>query len=214
MDPEVYDGWYRTPRGSWIGETEYQLLKRLLRPLPGSTMIDVGCGTGFFTRRFALDGIRVTGVDPDPAMIDYAQSHRAANEVYAIASARNIPFPDRAFDLCIAVTSLCFIQEQKAALSEMVRVTRGRIALGLLNRHSLLYWQKGRRGGAGAYRGAHWHTAPEALELFAGLPVKGLTVHSAIHLPHATGLARQLDLWLQRRSLFGGFLAIAGEIAS
>jgi hypothetical protein len=29
----------------------------------------------------------------------------------------------------------------------MVRVTRRRIALGLLNRHSLLYWQKGRQGG-------------------------------------------------------------------
>ncbi|MHB1678061.1 MAG: class I SAM-dependent methyltransferase [Sulfuriferula sp.] len=213
MDPGVYDSWYRTARGSWIGETEYALLKGLITPVPGATLIDAGCGTGYFTRRFAMDGARVTGIDPDPAMIRFAQSQRAVDEMYSVADARALPFGDGVFDLGIAITSFCFIREQKLALSELVRVTRGRIALGLLNRHSLLYWQKGRRGGAGAYRGAHWHTPAEAVALFAGLPVKGLTVHSAIHLPHATGLARRLDQWLQGKLFFGSFLVITGEIA-
>ena len=159
-----------------------------------------------------MGGVQVTGIDPDPAMVDFAQAHRVAAETYSIADARAIPFPDGRFDLCIAITSLCFVQEQKAALAEMVRVTRGRIALGLLNRHSLLYWQKGRRGGTGAYRGAHWHTVPEALALFAGLPVKALSVHSAIHLPHASGWSLRMDSWLQGRARLGGFLVITGEI--
>ena len=177
-------------------------------------MIDVGCGTGYFTRRFAMDGIRVTGIDPDPAMLYFAQSHSVAGESYSIADARSIPFPDDEFDLCIAVTSLCFVQEQTAALAEMVRVSRGRIALGLLNRHSLLYWQKGRRGGTGAYRGAYWHTVEEARALFAGLPVKNIRVGSALHLPHASGWSRQLDSWLEGSFLFGGFLVVAAEIVS
>ncbi len=63
--PEEYDAWYRTPRGRWIGAVEYRLLGRLLSPRTDETLLDVGCGTGHFTRGFAavLDG-RVVGLDP------------------------------------------------------------------------------------------------------------------------------------------------------
>ena len=32
MNPADYDAWYATPRGRWIGETEYALAARLLAP--------------------------------------------------------------------------------------------------------------------------------------------------------------------------------------
>ncbi|MHB8847212.1 MAG: class I SAM-dependent methyltransferase [Burkholderiales bacterium] len=214
MNPKVYDDWYRTDRGSWIGDTEYRLLQGILCPAPGASMIDAGCGTGYFTRRFAQSGVRVTGIDPAPAMIRFAQSRQSAGELYAVADACALPFPDRIFDLGIAVTSFCFIRDQKTAVSELVRVTRGRIALGLLNRRSVLYWEKGRRGGSGAYRGAYWHTAAEARALFAGLPVSGLTVRTAIFLPHAAGWGRRIERWLQPRSTLGGFLVVTGEIVA
>jgi 2-polyprenyl-3-methyl-5-hydroxy-6-metoxy-1,4-benzoquinol methylase len=57
MTAAEYDAWYRTPRGEWIGETEYRLLGKLLAARPHETLIDVGCGTGYFTRRFALEGL-------------------------------------------------------------------------------------------------------------------------------------------------------------
>jgi len=67
MKPEQYDAWYRTPRGAWIGDTEFRLLLRLLAPQRGETLLDVGCGTGYFTRRCAREaGLQATGVDPDP----------------------------------------------------------------------------------------------------------------------------------------------------
>ncbi|MEK7759371.1 MAG: class I SAM-dependent methyltransferase, partial [Pseudomonadota bacterium] len=119
MTPAEYDAWYRTPRGSWIGETEYRLLREALVLPPGASVLDVGCGTGYFTRRLASDGFDVTGVDASAEMIDYARSHGTGSERYVIDDARHLPFPDRHFDSCVAITSLCFIREQEQALAEM-----------------------------------------------------------------------------------------------
>lgn len=212
MQAKDYDAWYQTPRGSWIGEQEYQLLRRLLQPATGQSMIDVGCGTGYFTRRFAADSVRVTGVDPDAVMISYAESQQIANESYLLGDARTLPFPDRSFDYCIAVASLCFIQEQELALAEMVRVTRKRIAIGFLNRNSLLYRQKGRHGGSGAYQDAHWHTPAEVRRLFHDLPVSNLQLRSAIYLPGGNGFARAVEACLLQWPLAGGFIVAAADI--
>jgi ubiquinone/menaquinone biosynthesis C-methylase UbiE len=53
MNPEDYDGWYDTPRGRWIGNTEVAWLNELLASRTGESLLDVGYGTGWFTRRFA-----------------------------------------------------------------------------------------------------------------------------------------------------------------
>lgn len=214
MTPEDYDAWYRSPRGKWIGATEYRLLTNLLGPMPGESLLDIGCGTGYFTRRFAQSGLAVTGVDPDPAMLGFASAHAAPGERYLFGDARALPFPDRAFNLCIAVTALCFIPEQVQALSEMLRVTRRRFAIGLLNRHSLLYLEKGRNGGRGGYRGAHWHTMREVESLFSNLPVQDLTLRTAILLPGGGWPGNACERLAGNRSPWGAFLVAAGGKAS
>lgn len=213
MSPEQYDAWYRTPRGAWIGEIEQRLLGEALAPSPGEGLIDVGCGTGYFTRRFARDGLAVTGVDRDPAMLDFARTHAAAGERYLLADARHLPFPDRHFDLCVSVAALCFIREESQALAEMLRVTRRRFAIGLLNRHSLLYLQKGRHGGRGAYRGAHWHTVAEARALIGAALARDVTAWTAVLLPGGGPSARRIEGWLSPRLPFGAFLVVAGALA-
>lgn len=212
MDASTYDAWYDTPRGRWIGEVEYRLLHRLLAPSPGESLLDVGCGTGYFTRRFARGGISVTGIDPNAEMLEFAKAHTVANERYLFGDARALPFAAGFFDLCISVTALCFIQEQSQALAEILRVTRRRFAIGLLNHASLLYLQKGRKGGQGAYRGAHWHTVAEVRALFAGLPVARLTLRTAIFLPSGTRFARFCERLLPARLPFGAFLVAAGDV--
>ena len=94
-----------------------------------------------------------------------------------------------------------------------MRVTRRRLVLGLLNRHSLLYLQKGRGGGTGAYRGAHWHTAAEVRALFAPMPVRDLRLESAIFLPGDGLIARRAEEVLPQRLPLGAFLLAVGEVA-
>jgi len=212
---ERYDAWYRTPRGAWIGDVEFALLARLLAARSGEQLLDVGCGSGYFTRRCARElGVIATGVDPDPAALHVASAQAGPGERYVEGHAERLPFADRSFDCTICVTALCFIADRRQALREMVRVTRRRIVLGLLNRASLLYLQKGRGGGSGAYRGAHWHTRREAFDLFAGLPASDPVIRSAVFLPGGGAIARAIESFVPGRSAFGAFLAVAADVTA
>lgn len=211
LTAEQYDAWHRTPRGAWIGDTEFRLLRDILAPQPGESLLDIGCGTGYFTRRFARDaGVAATGLDPNEDWLAFAREHAAASESYVHGAAESLPFPDRRFDLTVSVTALCFVSEPRRAVQEMLRVTRRRFALGLLNRSSLLHGQK---AGVGSYRGAHWHTPDEVRALFDGLPVRNLELRSAVFLPDAGTFARLLEAMTPAGWLRGALLAVSGIVA-
>ncbi|MBY0579726.1 MAG: class I SAM-dependent methyltransferase [Burkholderiales bacterium] len=215
MLPKQYDAWYNTQRGKWIGEEEYRLIVSMLAPLPGETLLDVGCGTGYFTRQFANDAIvrSVIGVDADFNMIRFAseQSNQGIN--FMAADACKLPFRDKSFDLVVSVTALCFIREEKAALQEMLRVTKRQVVLGLLNRHSILYFQKGLGGGTGGYRGAHWHTRKEASFLFDGLTKGQVSCRTIIVLTSSKRWVRQIEARLRRwLPGCGAFIAVSAMV--
>ena len=65
---------------------------RLALNIPSeASVLDVGCGTGYFTRRFALDQTgTAAGIDPDEDAIGFARRHPA---VKPMISARVNPSP-------------------------------------------------------------------------------------------------------------------------
>lgn len=210
MNPADYDAWYDTPRGRWIGATEFDLARRLLAAKPGDSLLDVGCGTGWFSRRFAQMKLQVTGLDPNAEWLAYARAHGEPAIRWLEGDARALPFPDASFDHVLSIAALCFVEDERQAVAEIVRVARRRFAIGWLNRASLLYREKGRDGGSGAYRGARWHTAAEVREFFAGLPVRDLKLRSAIFLPSGTTLARGVEQCIPSVLPWGGMLLVAG----
>ena len=206
-DPAAYEAWYHTPRGHWIGDREFILLQSLLRADKGGLLLDVGCGTGHFSRRFARLGLSVSGIDPDPAALKFART-QGSDVHYMQGNAQELPFSDNALDYTIAVTSICFIEEPLQVLREMWRVTRHAMVLGLLNRHSLLHLRK---QGRGSYLGARWDTASEVTKewLPAFTPAPRQTVlRSAIFLPQGTMIARWSEQWLPGTLPWGSFLAV------
>ncbi len=205
-DPQAYAHWYETPRGAWMGQQEYGLLKTLLGPSPGQSLLDVGCGTGYFTGRFVADGLQVSGVDPDPAMLDFARQ-AVDGARFVQADMLSLPFEDGQFDCVIAITSLCFVRDPLAAIAELWRVSNRALLLGLLNRHSLLYWQK--RHSAG-YGGARWDTGGEVAHWFDGLhpAPRRRRQASGIFLPGAGHFARAVEHCLPASLPLGGFLAV------
>ena len=208
FDPARYEAWYHTARGRWIANREFDLLWRLLRPGAGESLLDVGCGTGHFSRRFARAGLTVTGLDPDPAMLAFAREHDGTI-AYLQGRAEALPFADDAFDYCVAVTSLCFVANPARALAEMWRVARRGVALGLLHRPSWLWWRKRR---AGSYRGARWDTWREVQGWIRTLaPAPRRVVHGyGIFGSGASVVGRRLEERLPLARLpLGGFLALA-----
>ena len=213
-DPATYAAWYEAPRGAWIGSREFSVLRELLALGTHESVLDVGCGTGYFTTRLAqhTDG-HVTGLDPNATWLRYAAEQGPKSVTWVEGRAEKLPFADQSFDVTVSVSALCFIADQEAALREMVRVTRRRLALGLLNRHSVLWWQMGRHGGVGGYRGARWHTAQEVHRLLSACPCRGVRIRSAVFIPSGSRVARGLENWLPRSLPWGAFLAAVADIA-
>ncbi len=214
MTPDDYEGWYHSPRGKWIGDVEFQLVRKLLQATPGGTLLDVGCGTGYFTRRLAGEcGVHVVGLDSNSEWLAFARLHGVGTEAYCGGRAEQLPFAAASFDYAISITALCFVDEARRAVQELLRVTRRRFVIGLLHRHSVLFRQKGRDGGTGAYRGAHWHTVGEIEDLLRGLPVANATIRTAVLLPGGNLLARALEPVTPNGFRNGGFIAVAGDVA-
>ncbi|WP_456405044.1 class I SAM-dependent methyltransferase [Thiolapillus sp.] len=207
LAPADYDAWYDTPRGKWIGDREFRLMWKMIGPSEGETLLDVGCGSGYFSRRFSNRGLRVTGVDIDEETVAYARKRNPNLRCFA-GSALSLPFRDEAFDDVVAVTSLCFIDCPKCALAEMWRVSRKTVTLGLLNRHSPLFREKSGRGG---YAGARWDTADEVRRRWLhGLVPEpaGVDIRFAIFFPQGGRLARRVEDLLPTRLPRGSFLAV------
>ena len=205
MSPGEYEAWYQTARGSWIAGREFDLMRRLLEAPAGATLLDVGCGTGHFSRRFAAAGLRVAGLDPDPAMLEHARSLDGGVS-YLPGTGTGLPFGDNAYDYVTAVTSLYFIADPERALREMWRVARRAVLLRLLNRRSLLYRQK---RGRGAYRGARWDTSAEVRRWARQLePVPRIMSRSAIFIPGGGAFARAAEAVLPGVLLWGAYLAV------
>lgn len=212
MTPADYDAWYHTPRGRWIGDTEYALAARLLAPQAGDSLLDVGCGTGWFTRQLAQAGLQMTGLDLDEEMLAVARQRTPEGISWLQGDAAQLPFADASFDQVVALTSLCFVPDWPRAVAEMARVARRHIVLGLLNRHSLLWRDKGQGGGSGAYRGAHWHTRAELTACLRQLPLRQVRFGTAIALPSSSGLARMIERALPDSFPWGAFLLVSAEV--
>jgi SAM-dependent methyltransferase len=204
-DLAAYHAWYETPRGVWIAGREIALLYDLMHPRPGESVLDVGCGTGWFAGAFAARGLKVTGLDPDLSALGFARD-RALSIPLVGGAAEALPFAAGAFDYALAVTSLCVVANPAQALHELWRVSRRAVVLGLLHRHSLLYLAKGGRGG---YRGARWDLLGEVLGWTEGLtPTPEPAARFALFLPGGGSIARRAESLIPPRLPLGGFLAV------
>jgi SAM-dependent methyltransferase len=77
----------------------------VLGDVDGLDVIDLGCGTGYFSAWLAKRGARPVGVDVTPAQLDTARRLQAETGLefpLVEASAESVPLPDASFDLAFS----------------------------------------------------------------------------------------------------------------
>jgi len=180
--PEKYDQWFETPIGRLVREYESRLLLEMVGPRRAERILDVGCGTGIFTRDLLAAGAQVTGLELSLPMLRRA-GKKASGLPFSMVQGdmRGLPFADGSFDKTISVTAIEFIEDARGAVAELFRVTRpgGRIVVASLN--SLSPWAVRRkaaaRGGHAIFQHARFRSPAEMVSL---LPVPAL-IRTAVH---------------------------------
>ena len=124
-------GWFNTT----IDRLQHRAWRTGLRHCriqPDSAVLDVGCGTGRWLRRYLEQQLRPVGLDATAGMLRQATVF-GVDCPLAAGYAQRLPFRNAAFGLVSAVTVVQHLEyaDQENALKEMARVLRpgGRLLL-------------------------------------------------------------------------------------
>lgn len=134
LDHEIEHGKYLSELGTgklWYWETpagkeRYQRRCAMLtRHLTSDmTVLEVGCGPGYFTRALAQTGAKIIAIDISPALLDHAkQILNSSNVELSVGNAYQLSFPDKTFDAVIG-SSILHHLDLDAALKEFSRVLK------------------------------------------------------------------------------------------
>ncbi|GAC1438069.1 MAG: hypothetical protein NVSMB51_13320 [Solirubrobacteraceae bacterium] len=107
-----------------MGGFESTLDELFARAQPHS-LLDIGCGEGVLTHRWACElgsQKRVVGIDLDDAELQAHWRERTApNLEYRVMRAENLPFADSEFDLATAIEVLEHVPDPEHTVAEMAR---------------------------------------------------------------------------------------------
>lgn len=134
-----YNDLLEEKEGTFQKEVILPNLARLLDIKKGETVLDLGCGTGFFSREFSKMGAKVIGVDVGSELIEIAQNaeveKRGQTTVkYVVSSADDLNFIlKNSVDTIVIVLALQNIENVSGVLKECKRVLKstGKIVLVL-----------------------------------------------------------------------------------
>src|SRR3990172_3718814 len=90
----------------------------------GMQVLEVGCGTGYFTKELAKTGALITAIDISRDLLEVAQSEiKSKNVLFQIENAYALTFNDNYFDSIVGSSVLHHLEVDRA-LSEFYRVLK------------------------------------------------------------------------------------------
>ena len=99
-----------------------------------TSLLDIGCGEGVLTSRWAqqLGERRVVGIDLEDAKLQAEwATRRQPNLEYRVMRAENLPFSDDEFDVATAIEVLEHVPDPEHTVAEMARVAEGHLLVSV-----------------------------------------------------------------------------------
>lgn len=139
LTAEEYEALYRAhPRLHDDTDNSDLCLKLIVEHATGTSVCDIGCGTGYLLRYLKANAgrtfERMTGVDfvlpdnnPDPSI------------EFVDAAIERLPFPDATFDTVICTHVIEHILDYRGAIAELRRITARRLIIVVPREREALY---------------------------------------------------------------------------
>lgn len=111
-----------------------QLIELLNLP-SGSTIADVGAGTGNYSKAIAERGYRVIAIEPSEVMQKQKQPHPQVS--WLTAAAEQIPLPDNAVDGALVMLALHHFNNIDLGIKEIARIAQNKIVIFAFERDKI-----------------------------------------------------------------------------
>jgi SAM-dependent methyltransferase len=113
---------WESPAGKLRWARRVKMLSSHLRPR--MTVLELGCGTGTFTRELARSGADVIAIDVSPELLKIARADNSAPNVhYQTENAYALSYPDATFDSVVGSSVLHHLEVEEA-LRNIYRVLK------------------------------------------------------------------------------------------
>jgi ubiquinone/menaquinone biosynthesis C-methylase UbiE len=116
--------------GRYLLDVQSRTVSEVIADLPAGTALDVGGGHGQLVDILKGRGWKVTVHGTDPVCeVNLRELHGKRDCAFVRGGLRQLPVPDRSFDLVIAVRLLSHVDAWPILVSEMCRVARQSVVL-------------------------------------------------------------------------------------
>jgi ubiquinone/menaquinone biosynthesis C-methylase UbiE len=113
---------WESPAGKLRWQRRVSMLTKHLKP--SDAVLEIGCGTGYFTREIVKTGAYITAIDISPELLDLAKADIDSDLVnFRIANAYELDMESNSFDSVIGSSVLHHLEIEKA-VKEFFRVLK------------------------------------------------------------------------------------------
>ena len=138
---EHYDA-FRKEKGTYNEIVEIPAMLELIGDVDGKTVLDAGCGSGYYSISLAKQGAKVTGIDISEKMIFLAKNNAkllSADCKLFVGDIQDLSlFESNTFDLVTSSIVVGYVDDLEKAFSEVHRVLKTNGILTFSENHPIL----------------------------------------------------------------------------